>query len=153
MPPSSSPIPKWILFGLLGFALFGFADAAYLTAEHYIGAIPPCSIVKGCEQVLTSSYATIAGFPTALFGTLFYLAAFLLVIMYKETGNIKFFNILFAFSFAAFLASLGFVYIQLFVLKAICLYCMGSAVTSTLIFLFASVAIWKSRAKNLSIIA
>ena len=45
-------------------ALIGFADASYLTVEHYRNVIPPCT-TSGCETVLTSSYSTILhGFPT-----------------------------------------------------------------------------------------
>ncbi len=48
-------------------ALCGVADAIYLTVHHYTGEKVPCSIVAGCEQVLTSSYAEIAGIPLAAF--------------------------------------------------------------------------------------
>ncbi len=42
-------------------ALVGFADSAFLTAEHVRGIIPPCTL-GGCEGVLTSRYASIGGF-------------------------------------------------------------------------------------------
>lgn len=145
--PSSSRIPNWLIPGVLVFSALGFIDAAYLAAEHFTGAIPPCSIVQGCETVLTSAYATLWGIPVALFGALFYLAAFLLAFLYKETRGDKFLYALVFISSAAFLASLWFVYIQLFVLKAICLYCMTSAGTSTLVFLLAGGAFLNARKK------
>ena len=135
--PSSRQVPNWILLGLYIFSIIGFIDATYLTAEHMIGVIPPCSITKGCEQVLTSNYATLFNIPIALFGALFYLASFLLAVAYRETRNKKLLNLILFFSIGAFLASLGFVYIQLFVLHAICQYCMISAGTSTAIFVLA----------------
>ncbi|MDQ2746837.1 MAG: hypothetical protein M3T96_06225, partial [Acidobacteriota bacterium] len=61
-------------------ALIGVADSIYLTYEHYTGGTVPCSIVAGCEQVLTSSYAAFAGVPLAIFGAAAYFAAFLLAI-------------------------------------------------------------------------
>jgi|SRR3989344_2461203 len=134
---SQLPLPrplKWLIPSLLILSAIGFADATYLSAEHFLGRIPPCSLVAGCEKVLTSSYATVFDIPVALFGALFYLSTFLLVILYRETGSRRFVTALLIFSALAFLASLFFVYIQIFILGAICLYCLTSAVTSTLIF-------------------
>lgn len=37
-------------------ALIGLADSIYLTIKHFTGEQVPCSIVEGCEQVLTSSF-------------------------------------------------------------------------------------------------
>ena len=36
-------------------ALAGLADSVYLTVHHYTAVPVPCSILEGCEQVLTSS--------------------------------------------------------------------------------------------------
>src|SRR3989344_7528993 len=106
------------------FAIIGFADAVFLTTQHYLGNIPPCSVVEGCETVLTSPYATLLDIPVALFGILFYL-----IILIKPNRLL---------AFCGFLASLALLYLQLFVIKAICLYCMVSLVTSTGIF----VSVW-----------
>lgn len=127
-------IRRWLVPLLLFLSVIGFADATYLSAEHFLRRIPPCSLVAGCETVLTSSYATVFGIPVALFGALFYLLAFFLILLYRETGSRRFVTALLILSSVAFLASLLFVYLQLFVIDAICLYCLTSAVTSTLIF-------------------
>jgi uncharacterized membrane protein len=51
-------------------AAAGVAIAGYLTWQHLAGEIPPCGPVRGCETVLTSPYAVIAGIPVALGGAL-----------------------------------------------------------------------------------
>jgi uncharacterized membrane protein len=51
-------------------AAAGAAIATCLTWQHVAGAIPPCGPVLGCETVLTSTYAEIAGIPVALPGAL-----------------------------------------------------------------------------------
>jgi uncharacterized membrane protein len=119
---------------LLVLMLIGFADASFLAVEHYKGVVPPCAIVTGCETVTTSKYSEIYSIPVSLFGALYYLAMLVLVVAYWDMGPGVLLQILFGISAAGFLASLGLVYLQLFVLHAICLYCMGSAVTSTLVF-------------------
>src|SRR6187455_54029 len=57
-------------------ALFGLADAVYLTVHHYTAEPVPCSLTEGCEQVLTSPWAEIGGIPLAAFGGIAYFVAF-----------------------------------------------------------------------------
>ncbi len=59
--------------GRLGLAMAvlaaaGVTIATYLTWQHLAGTIPPCGPVRGCETVLVSAYAAIAGVPVALVG-------------------------------------------------------------------------------------
>jgi uncharacterized membrane protein len=134
-------------------AVLGFADASYLTIEHYRGVIPPCSITEGCEAVLTSSYSIIFNVPTSLLGSLYYLAVSIGAFLYLESkhgaGEIKAHHaailkwtlIATAFGFGM---SLWFVYLQLFILHSVCIYCMGSATTSTILFITAIVMLRRS---------
>jgi uncharacterized membrane protein len=126
--------------------VLGFADASYLTFEHYQGVIPPCSVTGGCEAVLTSAYSVILGIPTSLLGALYYLAVAIGSFLYLESkhggGQIKAYHssilkwtlIATAFGFGM---SLWFVYLQFFILHSICIYCMGSAASSTTLFITA----------------
>ena len=50
-------------------SFLGFADASYLTADHYLSLPLPCTL-NGCEVVLTSRYATLGPVPTALLAVL-----------------------------------------------------------------------------------
>ncbi len=123
-----------IVWSMLVLALLGVADAGYLTYDHFRGSIPPCTIAHGCTTVLTSPYATVAGIPVALFGALFYATVAALAAFVLATQHARVFQLLVLVAPLGFLASLWFVYLQLFVLKAICTFCMASAVTSTLLF-------------------
>ncbi|MEK7615721.1 MAG: vitamin K epoxide reductase family protein [Patescibacteria group bacterium] len=113
---------------LLGLSLLGFVDAAYLTVSHYQNAIPPCTI-SGCETVLTSEYAVMFGVPLALLGALYYLTVFFLVLSNSVRVVVWLVGI-------GFVISLVLVGLQLFVLDAICQYCMISAATTTLLLIF-----------------
>jgi uncharacterized membrane protein len=142
-----------VLVFFLVVAILGFADASYLTFEHYQGIIPPCSATEGCATVLTSAYSVILGIPTSLLGALYYLAVSIGVFLYLESkhgaGEIKAHHsailkwtlIITALGFGM---SLWFVYLQLFILHSICIYCMGSATTSTVLFVTAIVMLRKS---------
>lgn len=138
--PSKLPLFAFPILGAVG-----FSDATYLTVKHFLGTTVPCSILHGCEQVLTSKYSSIFGIPVALFGSLYYLTILILAAIYIETKNTLFLKIAAILTCFGFAASLGFVYLQIFVIKSICLYCMGSAVTSTLLFIAGMLFLLKTK--------
>ncbi|OGF60822.1 hypothetical protein A2656_01085 [Candidatus Giovannonibacteria bacterium RIFCSPHIGHO2_01_FULL_44_100] len=119
-------------------------DASYLAVKHYLGEPVVCSLLEGCEEVLTSKYAIVAGVPVALFGVFYYLAVFILIILYWDTGKTQFLRFAAYLTILGFAASLWFVYLQLFVIGAICLYCMASAITSTILFMLGLFIIFKT---------
>lgn len=130
-------LPTKLAIFLLIVALLGFADATYLTVEHYKGDIPPCTIVAGCETVLTSSYSVITGVPVSLLGAIFYFVMLVGIFSFiesKKTGLLKWALLLTIFGF---LFTLWFTYVQAFIIGAFCLYCLGSALTSTVLFVTA----------------
>jgi uncharacterized membrane protein len=115
-------------------ALIGLADAAYLTVKHYTKEPVPCSIVEGCETVLTSSYAELFGIPIAAFGAAAYFAAFSLAIL-AAFGNRMTWTLFGVQSFLMAAVSLYLVYVQAFVIGAFCQFCLISAATSVGLFL------------------
>lgn len=145
MPPKRA-----VVVLLLAVSLLGFIDAAYLTARHLLGAPPPCGRFGGCETVTTSGYAAIAGVPVALLGALYYLAIFLSVVAYVDSGRPGILRMTARFTAVGFIASAWFVYLQLFVIRAICLYCIFSALASTLLFLLGA-AILRGERKGASL--
>jgi len=114
-------------------ALVGIADAGYLTVSHYTKAPVPCSIVEGCETVLTSSYAEIGGIPIAAFGAAAYFAAFSLAILAAYGNRAAW--IMFGVQTALMAAvSVYLIYVQGFVIGAFCQFCLVSAATSIGLF-------------------
>jgi uncharacterized membrane protein len=127
-------IHKWLLISFLALSFLGFFDAAYLTVEHYTNQIPPCSLVDGCEEVLTSEYSEVLGIPISLLGALYYLALFILTVAYLDTNQYKIIKLAAKLTFIGIVASTILLYLQVFVIKALCLYCIISAITSTVLF-------------------
>lgn len=129
-------IPKWlpIVFLISGFA--GFIDSSYLSVLHYKNTIPPCSLLGECETVLTSRYAVVWGVPTALFGALYYLAVVILSVLYFDTKKIKYIFAAMSVVTIGFIFTLWLLFLQAFIIKAFCEYCLLSAgVTITLFFI------------------
>lgn len=117
-------------------ALGGVADAVYLTVHHYTGEKVPCSIINGCEQVLTSSYAEIWGIPLAAFGALAYFTAFSLAIL-AAFGNRSMWRIFGAQVVLMAIFTAWLIYLQAVVIEAFCQFCLVSAaITLTLLSIF-----------------
>ena len=110
-------------------ALAGLADAAYLTIHHLTAQPVPCSIIEGCETVLTSPYAEIAGVPLAAFGAAAYFVAFALALL-SAFGNRTTWML---FGIQVVLMSLftsWLLYLQAYVIEAFCQFCLISALTT-----------------------
>ena len=113
--------------------LIGLADSAYLTVHHYTAEPVPCSIVEGCETVLTSAYATIGDFPIAAIGALGYFIAFSLAVLAAYGNRTAW--LLFGIQAAVMAAvSAYLIYLQGFVIGAFCQFCLVSAATSIGLF-------------------
>jgi uncharacterized membrane protein len=136
---------------LLAFAVLGFLDATYLTIQHYNHVIPPCTLLHGCEQVLTSQFATVVGIPVALFGALYYAIIFLGVLVYTQIKSERLLRLLSWFTFTGFAASVWFVYLQAFVLHNFCQFCLGSAITSTALFITGLAVLLKRKTLTLPV--
>lgn len=129
-------VQRTLITVLIVVAFLGFLDASYLTASHYANVALPCYIVQGCDIVTTSVYSKIFGIPVSLLGVGFYLSLLILTMYYidKRKDSVIIFALPLVTSLG-FLASLWFMYAQLFLLKALCAYCIFSAVTSTTLFI------------------
>ena len=108
-------------------SLCGLADAIYLTIEHITGQSVRCTIVAGCSEVLSSSYAVVGGYPLASIGALAYFTVFSLAILalfgYRIASQLLIFIVL-----AMCLVSLWLIYLQAFVIHAFCQFCLLSAI-------------------------
>lgn len=133
MKPSKT-IPNRIIFVFIAVSLIGLADSSYLTAKHYLGTPINCSIFNGCDTVTTSPYSTVLGIPVALLGALYYLFFLLLSVLYIDSKNEKILEFMARFSAVGVIVSSWFLFLQIFIIKALCLYCLISATSSTILF-------------------
>lgn len=126
-----SGVLPWLGLALLG--LPGSGVAAYLTYSHYADRPTVCGGIGECELVQTSEYSDIAGVPVGLLGLLYFVAMAIIALAYvyriKWPAGVLEWAQPVAFSMA--LAATAFVayltYVELFVLEAICIWCMALA--------------------------
>jgi uncharacterized membrane protein len=102
--------------------LAGIVIAGYLTWAHFADQSVVCVQGGGCEEVQESSYSEIAGIPVAALGLAAYLTMLALLVWDAPVARLS----------AATLALLGLffsaylVVVQLFVIDAVCVWCMAN---------------------------
>lgn len=125
---------------LAALALAGIFVALYLTLFK-LGAIGEltCS-VGSCEQVNTSRWSTFLGFPVAAWGVAFYLATFAVSVLGttdRWAADPQVSRVLVGLTATGVLFSAWLTYLELFVIHAICIWCVVSAIIVTVMFVVA----------------
>ena len=119
-------------------ALIGVFVSTYLTMYKlgYIGTLQ-CA-VGSCETVNTSRWATFLGLPVAAWGLGFYVAAFALCLLgiRDENSESRGYSLAIAGLTGWGVVFSGWLtYLELFVINAICIWCVTSAIIVLLMFL------------------
>lgn len=119
-------------------ALIGLFLSGYLLLYHlgYYGGLV-CGEGGSCEYVQASSFASFLGWPVAGWGVGWYAAVLVLSLLAVQPGlgerpwmgTLLSFLAVGGIAFTIYLTS-----VELFVLRAICRWCVGSAVIATAIF-------------------
>src|SRR3954449_10474717 len=120
-------------------AVVGLLISAYLTWVHYAGVAPVCvGGSGGCETVQASSYAMIGGVPVAALGLVGYSGLLFTASLRGELGvYLGFLVALVGTLFSAYLT-----YLEVFVIHAICEWCVASATLMVGALLCAAVGMW-----------
>ena len=122
--PSRAQIIIYVLAAF--FCLFGLADATYLTVLALTGETAACGGQLGCQEVLSSVYARVAGLPVAAFGIAGYFTAFTFA-TFAAFNYLRARKLFILTVCALFAATLWLLYVQTFLLHAFCRYCLFSA--------------------------
>ena len=125
-------------------ALLGIVVAGYLTYVHYAGIKPVCTAGGSCAKVQTSVYSKLAGVPVALIGLIGYVVI-LGSLLLPENENSRFATMAFTlvgFGFSAYLT-----YRELFTIKAVCQWCVASAVLMTALAVLTTIRLLRGEAE------
>ncbi|HKO34882.1 MAG TPA: vitamin K epoxide reductase family protein [Pyrinomonadaceae bacterium] len=125
--PTRSPW-TYIVAALL--ALVGLGDSIYLTVQHITGESLRCTIISGCSEVLSSPYAQVGSVPLAAIGAAAYFTVFSLATLapFGYRFALPCLKIVVALMF---LTTLWLLYLQAFVIRHFCQYCLLSAAVTT----------------------
>jgi uncharacterized membrane protein len=122
----------------------GLAIATYLSVVELTGGVPACPAsgpLHGCAQVALSEYSRIAGVPVAVFGVGLSLTLLTLAIAWWRTNLHVLLLAHYGLSLAGVLFECYFLYLQIFVIGAVCVWCTSYGLSLILRFLIALV-VW-----------
>ena len=124
-PDRLAPIRTVFFWIITVFALVGLADAIYLTVAHIAGDYSICGESHGCSVVLGSKYAAVGPVPTAAVGALGYFGVFSFALL-AAFGYPRVRMLLGIVVGLMFAATLWLLYLQAFVLREFCPFCLVS---------------------------
>jgi uncharacterized membrane protein len=130
--------PGWILVVL---DVAGLLIAGYLSVVELGGGVPACGPLRGCETVATSEYARIGGIPVAVFGVALSLILLTLAFAWIRTDNPVLLDVHCGLSLIGVIFEVYFLTLQVFVIRAVCVWCTLYGLTLIARFLVALV-IW-----------
>jgi len=124
-----------LIYFLVFIALF---DTSYLTYKHFFEPYAQCSLglFGDCGAVLKSQYSVLFGIPLAMLGLVHYIYLGLLVQAVRTMGDMFYKRLLFIQSAIGFVLSIYFAYLQFFIIKSLCQYCLLSALISFALYFF-----------------
>jgi uncharacterized membrane protein len=129
---------RWVIATTFGLSMLAVGLTAYLTVTHYTDptalACPDTGLIN-CTAVTTSSWSVIFGVPVALIGLLWALGMAGLNSPWAWRSRMPWLDaVRLALSGAGAVMVLYLVYIELFRVDAICLWCTGVHVTAVALF-------------------
>ena len=146
MPSEPRQSIAWTYLITAFISVVGLGDAIYLTVQDLTGQTLRCTIVSGCNEVLSSPYAHIGSFPLAALGAIAYFTVFSLSIL--AAFRYPFAKSLLAVLLAAmFLTTLWLLYLQALVIHHFCQYCLLSAIVTTTLTVLVLIASRVGRSK------
>jgi uncharacterized membrane protein len=120
------------------FSLLGIADASYLTIAHYttkvVLACPATSFIN-CQKVTSSSYSEVHGVPLVILGLIFFVGMLFLQLPASwQSQNHRLRMARLIFSLTGLISVFWLVYVELYRIGSICLYCTGVHILTFLLF-------------------
>jgi len=137
---ASAGTDRRLRIAILAIALIGLGIAIYLTIVHYSGLKVACLASGSCETVQSSRYAKLAGIPVPVLGLIGYIGILVTLAIRSDLGRIAGFGI----ALTGFLFSCYLTYRELFTIKAICQWCVGSAICMTVLTVLTAIRVMRT---------
>ena len=120
---------------LMALAFIGFSVSFYIFYSKKYGKPLYCFSKAECDAVVRSKYGKTFGFENTIPGMVYYIAIFAYGILLNRNVFIAMpvYYVIVGISIASVLFSLYLVYVQKFILKKWCVYCLISTVASIII--------------------
>ncbi len=135
--------PGWILVVL---DVAGLAIASYLSVVELGGGVPYCGPLHGCETVAASEFAWVGPLPVAVYGVFLSLLLLTLALIWVRTDKPALLDVHYGLSLIGVIFEVYFLTLQVFVIRAVCIWCTLYGVSLIARF-FVAMAIWLRRGR------
>jgi uncharacterized membrane protein len=125
-------------------AAIGFEIATHIRKTKKHGKALVCPVGAECDAVVHSDYSKFLGFPVEILGVLYYAfiaLAYIAILVVPSLAIQELFYLLFAVSGLAFIFSAYLIFVQAFVIRAWCTWCLASAGLSTILAYLAFISV------------
>ena len=129
---------------LVAVTLAGLAIAGYLAVVRFLGEAAVCGPSKGCETVAASVYSEVLGIPVAVWGVAFSLVLVGCSLAWWRRADRRVLLLAYGLLLLGTLGVAYLTYLELFVIHAICAWCVGYAVTVVASLVVAGLALRRS---------
>jgi uncharacterized membrane protein len=128
---------KKLYWTSVGLATLGVLVSIYMTIYKFTSNNAMCLGSGDCSTVNASPYSMVYGVPVAFIGVLGYSAILGLLLLNNRLGEFLEQNgtlLVFGLALTGFAFTLYLVYLEIFVLRAFCPFCVTSQITMTILF-------------------
>ena len=122
-------------------AIVGLVAAAYLAITKLVGAPPVCGPLQGCETVANSQYSEWFGIPVAVFGVGASIVLVVLSVLWWRTADRRALLGAYLVGLLGCFVVAGLTYLELFVIHAVCVYCVTYGITIVAGFVVAAITL------------
>lgn len=129
-----------LVLAMAAVAVAGLAIALYLAYAKLSGGSPYCGPLRTCETVQESPYSEFMGIPVSLLGAGYMATALGLVAAWRRFGRPALF-VLYGLGLAGLLVVVYLTYLELFVIEAICPWCVAFAACVVTLFVLTMLAL------------
>jgi uncharacterized membrane protein len=113
----------------------------YLAIVKLTNSTAVCFVVQGCDQVQASSYSTFLGVPVAIYGLAVTAVIMAAVVAWWRSGDARLLYVPYGLGLISVFVIAGLVYLELFVIHAICIWCTTAGASLILGWLVSVVAV------------
>jgi len=125
-------------------AIAGVIIAGYLAAIRLAGGLPVCVPGGGCETVALSEYSSLFGVPVAVLGLGYSIVLATTVVGWLVIGSRRPLYAAYALGLFGVVFVTYLTYLELFVIHAVCAWCVAYAISIVVTFVATAAAVWRT---------
>jgi len=144
LTPGEGRRPGALGLPLVVVVLAGLGIAGYLLVVRLLGEAPACGPGGGCELVQDSEYSAVLGIPVAAWGTAWSLVVLAGALAWWRRADRRALLLVYGMALPGTLAVAYLTYLELFVIEAICPWCVAYAATVVATLVITALAMRRS---------